>query len=196
MEEEKLRKIAELREILEERIRSLEAEIEGLRLILEFVNSFLLERSFKRVEEITPAKISEAAPTAPPPTSPTPAPAIREPIKVIPLKTSSGELLANIYVEDRSLRVVPEPDKKFDVNTPPFEPFLIEKVLNRMREVDQESVRRGGLMPEEAISFEIRKDGSILKEMIIRNVASQRERELRSAIRWTLEKMYEKTRVS
>jgi hypothetical protein len=195
MEEEKLRKIAELREILEERIRSLEAEIEGLRLILEFVNGFLLERSFKRVEEITPAKISEAAPTAPsPPTSPTPA--IREPVRVIPLKTSSGELLANIYVEDRSLRVVPEPDKKFDVNTPPFEPFLIEKVLNRMREVDQESVRRGELMPEEAISFEVKKDGSILKEMIIRNVASQRERELRSAIRWTLEKMYEKTRVS
>ena len=45
MEEEKIRKLAELREILEERVKSLEAEIEGLKSLLEVVNSILLERS-------------------------------------------------------------------------------------------------------------------------------------------------------
>lgn len=188
MEEARLKKIAELREILEERIRSLEAEIEGLKIILEFVNNLLLERSFKRADEIISVRAPEAAPVAQPPP--------REPAKIIPLKSGSGELLANIYVEDRNLRIVPEPDKKFDVNTPPFEAFLIEKVLNKMREIDQESVRRGELRQEETLSYEIKKDGSIIKEIFIQNVTPQRERELRSAIRWTLEKMYEKTKVS
>lgn len=185
MEDENLRKIAGLREILEERIKSLEAEIEGLKIILEFVNNLLLEKSFRRVEEITAQKITEAAPTPPP---------AKEPTKIIPLKTSSGELLANIYVEDKNLRVIPEADKKFDYKTPPFESFLIEKVLTKMREVDQEAVKRGELMPDEALSFNVKLEGDIIREIFIRNVSPQRERELRSAIRWTLEKMYEKTK--
>lgn len=191
MEEEKLRRIAELREILEERIRSLESEIEGLRALLEFVNEILLEMSFKRAEEmVVPPKVAEPTPAQPP--SPPP---VKEPAKAIPLKTSSGENLANIYIEGRNIRVVPDADKKFDIGTPPFKAFLIDKVLTKMYEVDQEAVKRGDLMPDEALSFDIKTDGNILREILVRNVTPQRERELRSAIRWTLEKMYEKTKV-
>jgi len=185
MEEEYLKKIAEIREILEERVKRLEAEIEGLKIILEFVNNLLLEKSFRRVEEISPPKVAEAAPPTPP---------AKEAIRVIPLKTSSGELLANIYVEDRNLRIVPEADKRFDVKTPPFESFLIDKVLAKMRDIDQEAARRGEIMPEEALSFDLKLDDNVIREILIRNVSPQRERDLRSAIRWTLEKMYEKTR--
>ncbi|MEM2027245.1 MAG: hypothetical protein QW341_02710 [Candidatus Bathyarchaeia archaeon] len=186
MEEERLKKIAELREFLEERIRSLEMEIEGLRLVLEFVNTLLLEKSFKRAEEIVPPKAAETAPVTAPP--------IREGARVIPLKTSTGEILANIYIENRNLHVIPEADKKFYTDTPPFEAFLIDKVLSRMRDVDQEAVKRGELIPEEALSFEVKTEGNLIREIIIRNITPQRERELRSAIRWTLEKMYEKTK--
>jgi hypothetical protein len=177
MEEENLKKIAELREILEERIKKLETEIEALKIILEFANSILLEKSFRRVEEIPQMKAAEAPPA-----------------KIIPLKTSSGELLANIYVEEGRMRVVPEADKKFDVKTPPFESFLIDKVLAKMRDIDQEAVRKGEIMPEEALSFDLKLDGNIIREILIWNVSPRRERDLRSAIRWTLEKMYEKTR--
>lgn len=187
MEEEKLKKIAELREVLEDRIRSLEAEIEGLKIVLEFVNTILLERSFRRAEELAPLR----APEAPAPQPQAPA---EEIIKVIPLKTGGGEPLAQIYIEDRNMRVVPESDKKFDIDTPPFGAFLIEKVLARMRDIDQEAARKGEIMPDEMISFDVRIEGNILREIIIRNVTPQRERELCSAIRWTLEKMYEKTK--
>ncbi len=194
MEEEKIRKLAELREMLEERVKSLEAEIEGLKSLLEIVNSILLERSFRRAEEIVhpaPSKPAEAAPALSMPQIKD-----KEPAKVIPLRSVAGELLANIYVENRNMRVVPEVDKKFDMSTPPFEAFLVDKVLVKMRDADQEAVRRGELMPEEALSFDIKADGKIIREVLIRNVAPQRERELRSAIRWTLDKMYEKTRGS
>ncbi|MEM2110789.1 MAG: hypothetical protein QXX08_02800 [Candidatus Bathyarchaeia archaeon] len=179
MEEEKLKKIAELREFLEERAKTLEAELEGLRTALDFINDLLLEKSFKRVEEI-------AKPATPP------QPVSKEAAKAIPLKTGSGVLLANLFVEENSMRIVPSAEEKFDVNTPPFTAFFVEKILNKMREADQDAVKRGELSSNAAFNFNIERDGDTIREITIRNVNPQREREIRSAVRWTLEKMYEK----
>ena len=180
--EEEIKKIADLRELLEERIKSLEAELEGLRALLDFVNNLLIERSFKRAGEI--AKPVE---TAPPPTA-------EKILRTVPLKTVSGELLANMHVEEGQISIVPASDKQFNVNTPPFTAFLVERIFKKMRIKDQDLVRQGRLMPNEVFYYEIKKEGDILREIRIRNVDPQREREIRSATRWTLEKMYDKMR--
>ncbi|MCD6325470.1 hypothetical protein CW704_05385 [Candidatus Bathyarchaeota archaeon] len=185
--EEELKKIAELREILEERIKNLEAELDGMRALLDFVNNLLIERSFKKAGEIAkpkPSKPSEAVP----------APVPQKILRTIPLKTASGELLANMYVGEDQISIVPASDKQFDVNIPPFTAFLVERIFAKMQEKDQELVQRGRLMPNEVFSYEIVKEGNILREIRIKNFDQQREREIRSATRWTLEKMYDKIR--
>jgi hypothetical protein len=185
-EEEKLKKIAALRELLEDRAKNLEAELEGLRILLDFINDLLLEKSFKRVEEI-------GRPAAPKPLEAITEQTIsKESIKVIPLKTSSGILLANMFIEGNSIRIVTSTEEKFDINTPPFTAFFVEKILSKMREADQDLVKKGEVLPNGILNFNIEKEGDIIREIIIRNVNPQREREIRSAIRWTLEKMYEK----
>jgi len=188
MEEEKIRKIAELRERLEERTKSLEAELEGMRTLLDVINDLLIEKSFKRAEEI-----AKPAMPKPPKVEPQPAPP-KKALRTFPLKNKSGELLANLYIEDDSMRVVPE--KKINVNTPPFTAFLIEKILANMQQRDLELVRQGQIKPDKVLSYEVKKDGDILQEVIIHNFAPERERELRSATRWTLEKMDEKMKSS
>jgi hypothetical protein len=186
LEEDRIRKVAELRETLEEQVKSMESELQGLRALLDFINELLIEKSFKKAEEIAkPPPISEVKPQAVP---------LKKRVRTIPLKTDAGELLANFYAEDDQIRIVPEPNMKFNVNTPPFTAFLIEKIIGKMMERDRELVTQGTLVPDKALSFEIKKDKDILQELIIRNLAPQRERELRSATRWTLEKMYEKQR--
>ena len=185
--EEELKKIAELREILEERIKNLEAELDGMRALLDFVNNLLIERSFKKAGEIAkpkPSKPSEAVL----------APVPQKILRTIPLKTASGELLANMYVGEDQISIVPASDKQFDVNIPPFTAFLVERIFAKMQEKDQELVQRGRLMPNEVFSYEIVKEGNILREIRIKNFDQQREREIRSATRWTLEKMYDKIR--
>ena len=189
MEEEKIRKIAQLRETLEERVKTLETELDGLRALLDFINDLLIEKSFKRAEEI--AKPSVPAPEI----KPKPVP-LREQVRTVLLKTGSGEPLANLYIKDGQMRIVPMENKVFNVNTPPFTAFLVERIFAKMREKDQELVNQGKLVPEKAFSYKIRTDGQIIKEIIIRNFVPQREREIQSATRWTLEKMYEKTRGS
>jgi len=190
MEEEKIRRIAELREKLEERARKLEAELEEMKILLDVINDLLLEKSFKKAEEI-------AKPVAlkPPEEQPQPVPTERR-VKTFPLKAATGELLADLYVEDGTIRVVPAADKKFNVNTPPFTAFLIERILAKMQQRDQELLAQGKMNLSEVFSFGVKKDGDILQEITIRNYAPQRERELKSATRWTLEKMYEKMKSS
>jgi hypothetical protein len=181
-EEAKLRRIAELRSILEKRIKETETELEGLQVILEFVDAKLLEKGFKRAE------IGKQAPAPPVPMEP----AI-ESEETVPLKTVAGELLANLYVAEGSVRIVPAEDKTFDVNTPPFMPFLVERVLTKMQESDQEVARTGEITPDEIFSYNIVRDGDMIREIAIKNVGSERLRELKSTVKWTLEKMYEKT---
>jgi len=182
--EEEIKKLAELREILEEKIKNLEAELDGLRTLLDFVNNLLIERSFKKAGEIT----------RPEPSKPIQQPAMKRILRTIPLKTASGELLANMYVEKDQIRIVPSPDKQFDINTPPFTAFLVERIFAKMQEKDQKLVQQGRLMPNEVFSYEIDKEGDIIREIRLRNVDYEREREIRSAARWTLEKMYDKMR--
>jgi len=181
-EEEKLRRIAEFRSVLERRIKETETELEGLRAILEFVDAKLLEKGFKKAEMGKPV-----------PTPPTPTKLEIEIEETVPLKTVTGDLLASLYVTENSMRVVPAEDKTFDVNTPPFMPFLIERVLAKMQEADQEAARTGEITPDRILSYSIVRDGDVIREIAIKNVGSERLRELKSTVKWTLEKMYEKT---
>jgi len=181
-EEEKIRKMAEFRTVLEKRVKELETELEGLKAMLEFANYTLLEKGFKKAEVAKPPSVLPEA-----------LPLVKEEYEeTVPLKTVDGEFLANLYVGKDSIRVMLAEDKRFDVNTPPFMPFLVERVLAKMQERDRESVRAGKATPNKIISYNIMREGDTIREITIRNVGPERVRELKSSIRWTLEKMYEK----
>lgn len=111
---------------------------------------------------------------------------------VIVLKADSGELLAHLYVKGDSLQVIPADVLSFNKNTPPFKQFLIERVLEKMREKDVESSEKGELANNSCFSYEIISDGEKIREIQIEHFTPNRLRELKSSIRWTLEKMHEK----
>jgi len=165
--------------------------------LLEAVNSILLEKGFKRgdLKEVKPPEEEE------PPTvhvtveeEPPAVPQQAEPESVIPLKTMDDVPLAIIYVDKEALHVLPDETKKFNVNTPPFQPFLVERVLAKMQEKDSELVRMGELSADKMFAFNIMREGDLIREIVIRNFDDDRLKELKSSIRWTLEKMYEKTK--
>ncbi|MEM2971074.1 MAG: hypothetical protein QW270_01430 [Candidatus Bathyarchaeia archaeon] len=191
---EKIKKLIEFKKKLEKRVEDLESELKDLQAMLETVNSILLEKGFKRAEIAKPPAEVEALPPKEAPVEhlPSPPPSQAEHESVTELKAVSGELLANLYVSGNSLRVVPAEDKSFNVNMPPFTPFLIERVLAKMQEKDSELARTGQLTPEEIFSYNIVREGDTIREITIKNFDENRLRELKSSIRWTLEKMYEK----
>lgn len=184
-EREKIKKIAKLRAILEKRIQDMEIEMDGLKMLLSLIDSTLLKESFKRAEIPTPIQTPQKEETTHPSL-------IKPQKRGVPLKTVTGDTLAQIFTEKDVIHITLAEDKNFDINTPPFTSFFLERVLAKMLEKDKEDADKGKLDPDKIVAFNIKQDGNILREIIIRNLRSERSRELKSSIRWTLEKMYER----
>lgn len=182
---EKIKKLADFRQRLEKRIGETSTELEELLGLLEFTDAILLEKGFKRAEVAKPTE----------PVAKSVVPPVVEYESVVPLKTVTGDLLANLYTGKGSLRVILAENKRFNVNTPPFVQFLVERVFVKMQDKDRQAVASGELEPDKLFSFKIVQDGDILKEIQVENISEDRLRELKSSIRWTLEKMYEKDRL-
>jgi hypothetical protein len=188
---EKIKKLITFKKKLEKKVEDLESELKELQAMLETVNSILLEKGFKRAEIAKPPAEVEALPPKEEVTVEH-APSQVGYESVTQLKAVTGELLANLYISENSLRVVPAEDKNFNVNTPPFTPFLVERVLAKMQEKDSELAKTGQATPDKIFSYNIVREGDVIREITIKNFDENRLRELKSSIRWTLEKMYEK----
>lgn len=183
-EKEKIKKMAKLRVVLEKRIEAMEEELDELKTLLSLLDATLIKEGFKRAEISKPVQTPQKQET--------PQPVVVPQKKGVPLKTVTGDLLAQIFTEKDSMQIVLAEDKNFDINTPPFISFFVERVLAKMQEKDKEDASKGKLAPENTLSFNIKQDGNIVREIIINNLRRDRSRELKSSIRWTLEKMYER----
>jgi hypothetical protein len=195
---EKLKALVNFKKKLEKQIEALDAEMKDLTATLDVVNSILLEKGFKRgdIKEVqVPKEEVKEPPTVHVTVTDEPAaePRALEPENVIQLKTMSDEPLAIIYVAKDALHVLPDESKKFSVSTPPFQAFLVERVLAKMQEKDSELVKMGQLTADKMFAYNIVNEGELIREIVLKNVDEDRLKELKSSIRWTLEKMYEKT---
>lgn len=192
-----MKKLLAFKKKIETRLEELDSESEDLKATLEILDTMLLEKGFKRPEiNAKPTPTAIAMNQEETISSKAAAQTGNEPQIVTLLKSDSGETLADLYVDnaDGSVHVTLAKDKDFDIKTPPFNQFLIQRVLLKMQERDSELVRSGQLSPEKILCFDIMREGDKIRELVIRNFDDDRLRELKSSIRWTLEKMFEKTR--
>ncbi|MBS7647851.1 MAG: hypothetical protein QXK93_01260 [Candidatus Bathyarchaeia archaeon] len=195
-EVEEVKRLLAFKKRIEKRIEKLESELKELQSILESVNTVLLAKGFKRAEIVKKPQVAEIAqPQTAGEVIQQPAEALvgaSEFKEITALKTMAGEPLAKLYVRDNFMKIVLAEDKNFDANIPPFNQFLVERVLNKMQEKDGELAKAGKLKPEEIFTYNLVRDGNFIREIHIRNFDAERLRELKSSIKWTLERMYEK----
>ena len=196
---ERLKTLVDFKTKLEKKIEDLDAEMKDLITMLEVVNSVLLEKGFKRgdIRQVKePQEKNKEAPTVRITVNeekPVSESHLVELESVVQLKTMDDEPLAIIYLDKEALHVMPDESKRFSVGTPPFQAFLVERVLAKMQDKDNELVRMGQLTSDKMFAYNIVTEGDLIRELILRNVDENRLKELKSSIRWTLEKMYEKT---
>lgn len=186
LDEEILSKLMDLRSYLEKRLKELEEESERLKTLSKIVEEVVISKSFKVAETLQPVPPKEEPPI---PTS--------EPAESIPLKTSQGVLLADMFITPQNVRIVPVEALTFSVNTPPFQTFFISRILESMKVKDDEAVRQGEFLPEQALSYDVVTEGDVIREVAVRNYGDERRlMEIKSTCRWTLEKMYERIQLS
>lgn len=173
---EEVKELAELKKYLEEKISSLEREVEALRALAKVVDEALSKGSFKQaLELLEPQSAAEE--------------------NVMLVANRNGKVLGRMFVGRDYVRIEPSPDLYLDVNTPPFKAFFIDKVLESMKSKDKEAAERGLLDPDRVMDYYVQTEGERLKSVVVKNVVDERRvRELRSAIRWTFERMLERMR--
>jgi len=203
---EKMKAMIAFKKRLEDQLEKLTAEVNEVQATLDTVNTILLEKGFKRgdIKEVSlspPSMPKEVVlpkqESAPPKVvvAPQPIQEHTETESVIPLKTQAEEPLAIIYFDKQTIHVLPDESKNFNVNTPPFSNFLVEKVFAKMQEKDKELVRLGQLTTDKMFSYNIVREQDLIREIVLKNVDDERLKELKSSVRWTFEKMYEKMKV-
>lgn len=142
----------------------------------------------------SPAAAPAIGATRPPPTK-EPAQEAGEEEQPFTIKSKTGEDLGTIFVGRSWVRIVPAPSLHLNVRTPPFQTFFIDRVLGEMRRKDEMAVDAGSKDPMSIIEHSLVLDGETLKEIRINNLdEDSRLREIRSSIRWTFERMLEKTK--
>ncbi|MCP8304946.1 MAG: hypothetical protein H3Z50_05720 [archaeon] len=191
--EEEVKRAAELRLWIEERIAELEGEIEKLREALAIIDSILRVTSFKVASELAPEPSVQAEPVAivaeklkPP------EPEVKE---VQPLKRSKdGYLMGNVYVSDFKMVIVPASDVRLEVSIPPFESFFINRILEGMKNKDEESVSKGKIKAEDVIRYAIEEENGVIKKITVENYRDKRRlNEIINTVIWTFTRMLEKT---
>jgi len=195
-QEKTTKKLAELKSYLEKRVSDQEAEVRNLRSYLETVDSLLAEKSYRKVQLPQPSQAPISQPTTFQPSLSQPSQPIPETESGLPqsIRTISGVHLANVFVEGHDMRIVPSGEIKFDANAPPLRSFLVGKVLEPLKVKDEEATRKQELTHDDVLSYEIDKEGAVLKQIHVKNYGDERRlNELKNAVRWTFRRMYEKT---
>ncbi|MEM3403303.1 MAG: hypothetical protein QXJ17_01940 [Nitrososphaeria archaeon] len=184
MSEEDIKKIANTKLWIEERIKSLEREIDVLRETLTVLDSFLLQKGFKPAAEVKAISVESAAPA--PKTE-----AVAE--EVVSLKAKDGKIVATAYLTSKGVTVVPASSLKLKTSTPPFTSYLIGKKLPQMVNTDKEQVKSGVLSEDDVLQFFVEEDEGLIKKITLKNYRTKtRLKEILNLITWTFEKMLEK----
>lgn len=180
LSEEDIRKLSELQKYLVARLKDLKRKVELIESFLLVIDKVLAQASFVRGSEVQEMARTEAKPTPP---------AIRR----VPIKHVDGTTLAELLIDKNKIVVLMAPGVNLHKATRPFESFFIRDVLEAMRERDYEKYSRGEIQPGQILDYRIQSDeNGVLQKIEILNVSDEkRVREIKSAIKWTLRRMYE-----
>ncbi len=200
-QENETKKLLEFKASLEARLREIEVEMADIRKALEQINDIIVNTGFRT---LAPSQVPKAT------TPPKPAP-VEEPVEPqhepeadpelvggdeeMSITGKDGTVLGALNVEGNSLVFTPSDVFQFTTDIPPFQSFLVERVLDNMRRTDQERASNGELEPQDILEYTVDTDGERITSLTITNYGGERRlRELNSSLRWTLDKMYDKLR--
>lgn len=178
--EEQIRDIVAMRDSLVKQIDKHQNAIELLEKNLTILDLVLKESSFTKASALSTVKNS-AAPTEKPEES------------SIPITSGSdGKIIANAYITPDQVSIVLEENMEINADTPPFKSFFIDRIIGEMKRKDSAEAENGKIQKESVIDYIINKNGSDIREIIIKNYR-QKERvtEIINTAGWSLTRMLE-----
>jgi len=183
--EEQVKDIVALKESLIEQIDKHQESIEMLEKNIIILDLFLKDSSFTKASQLGTTKKVEIQNKT-------------ETTKKlvensIPIKrVSDGKVIANAYVTPDQVSIVLDDEIEISVDTPPFKSFFLDRIIGEMKKKDVVEAENGKIQKESIIDYIINKNGSDIREIIIKNYRQkERVNELINTAGWSLTRMLE-----
>ena len=151
--EKEIRLLLRMRDDLQKRKKNLEDELSDLASVLKGIDAIVVRDGFRRASA-SPVVSEEADRSE----------------GLVTVKSRDGTLLATAVAGGNVLELSFSEDQGLSADLPPFESFLVDRVLAGMRSSDEEKVSRGELGAESVLAFDIDMDEGKLMRLTIRNV--------------------------
>ena len=165
--EDEVKRAAEMREWLEEKIGELEIELSRLRDMQSMVDSILRKNSFVPATELRSSKARNSesprgqesvADSGIKSQMQSPVPKPSEEARQF-RRSKDGLLIATAFVSNPKIVIVPSRDVKLPQTIPPFQTFFVNRILKGYETKDQELVSSGKLPSADAMKFTIEEAG-------------------------------------
>ena len=181
--EDQIREILELKEWLSDEVEKRRNEIEKLKNNLAILDSVLKQSSFSKASSLRQNQ-EKAQPIASDFES-----------SVIPIKTGNNTVIANARVSAKEVVIIPSEDVKLDIETQPFKSFFLGRIIAGMESKDNLDVQNGKIDPDSVINCIINKDGSTIREILIKNYRErERVNEIVNTAAWSFSRMIENSK--
>lgn len=183
--EEQVKDIVTLKESLIEQIDKHQESIEMLEKNIIILDLFLKDSSFTKASQLGTTKKAEIQ------NKPDTTKKLVE--NSIPIKrVSDGKVIANAYVTPEQVSIVLDDEIEISVDTPPFKSFFLDRIIGEMKKKDIAEAEKGKIQKESIIDYIINKNGSDIREIIIKNYRQkERVNELINTAGWSLTRMLE-----
>ena len=184
--EEQIRDIVAMRDSLVKQIDKHQNAIELLEKNLTIVDLVLKESSFTKASALSTVKNSE-------PSIKIPTTSEKSEESSIPITNGSdGKIIANAYITPDQVSIVLEENMEINADTPPFKSFFIDRIIGEMKRKDSAEAENGKIQKESVIDYIINKNGSDIREIIIKNYRQkERVNEIINTAGWSLTRMLE-----
>ena len=184
--DEQIRKMLELKETIIEKMSKYQDEIDFLQKNLEVLDVVLKGSSFTKASALAKNTTTEEEPDI----LDTHEDSLE--IKKQIIDSKDGEVIANAFVTPDQVSIVLEDGIGLTPEIPPLKTFFIERIIGEMKKSDDVAVKDGKINQESVIDCIINKNGSAIREIIIKNYR-QKERidEIINTATWSLTRMVE-----
>jgi hypothetical protein len=174
--ENQIKDVLEVKDRLTAQIQRHKEEIEMLEKNLALVNSILKQQSFTKASALKDATK-------------------KDDYSIALRKNTDGTVIANARITPEQVSIVLEDSVALREDMHPFKSFFLERIIGEMKRKDMAEFEKGDLDENSVIDCLINKDGSLLREIIIKNYRQkERVNEIINTATWSLSKMIENSK--
>jgi hypothetical protein len=183
--------LAGLKSYLERRLKDLEERAVLYRGYIQAIDTVLTGASFKVAAELFKESRAKGEEKETEYKEPKEATSVQ---RTVLTSRVDGTKLGEMITTSTLITIVPDDNLRVPADSGTFNAFFIKKILNGMIEKDDELLKTGKINSREKMSYQVAKnsDGTLKQIAISSYREENRQKQISTTIRWTLEKISQK----